>query len=272
MVVKVGHDLIASISNLFHQMLLKNSPAPEDSSSVYLRLWTRLRQALARPFCLAGKKLVRYLHVDRHWVFIFLRGLGISIGVVLATVVAYKVVKFTYRWSLLWKRERKEQRRRQQEREREEMDRFLERELERNSRLEIERQASIQREAQEQPPRPDPDRYPTCAHLRVITTSVSTQRPPPPSHLKLYIEHSQNAQAKQMHEGNSKLSQCWGVIIAGLSNTQVSPASVPESTIDSITLREIWDYGDDTLLVLLITLARQVGLEKVAEVHMQPLL
>ena len=55
-------------------------------------------------------------------------------------------------------------------------------------------------------------------------------------------------------------------------NTQVSPASVPESTIDSITLREIWDYGDDTLLVLLITLARQVGLEKVAEVHMQPLL
>src|SRR5437667_5532117 len=154
MVVKVGHDLIASISNLFHQMLLKNSPAPEDSSSVYLRLWTRLQQALARTFCLGGKKLVRYLHVDRHWVFIFLRGLGISIGIVLATVVAYKVVKFTYRWSLLWKRERKEQRRRQQEREREEMDRFLERELERNSRLEIERQASIQREAQEQPPRP----------------------------------------------------------------------------------------------------------------------
>ena len=42
--------------------------------------------------------------------------------------------------------------------------------------------------------------------------------------------------------------------------------------LDSITLREIWNYGDDTLLVLLITLARQVGLEKVAEVHMQPLL
>src|SRR5438046_238372 len=113
-------------------MLLKNSPAAEDSSSVFLRFWTRLRQALARPFCLASKKLVRYLHVVRHWVFVFLCGLGISIGVVLATVVAYKVVKFTYRWSLLWKRERKEQRRRQQERGRDDIERFLEREVERN--------------------------------------------------------------------------------------------------------------------------------------------
>src|SRR5438046_10658238 len=115
-------------------MLLKNSPVPEYSSSVYLRLWTRLWQALAPPFCLVGKKLVRYLHVVRHWVFIFLCGLGISIGVVLATVVAYKVVKFTYGWSLQRKRERKEQRRRQQEREREEVERIVERELERNSR------------------------------------------------------------------------------------------------------------------------------------------
>jgi hypothetical protein len=145
------------------------------------------------------------------------------------------------------------------------------RQLERMSRLEIQRRTSIQRESQEHPPRPDPDRYPTCTvPLTVATTSVCIQRPPPWD-LKLYIEHSRDAQAKQMQEGYPKLSQCWGVIAAGLSNPRVSPAFVP-GYLDSVTLRKIWRYEDDTLLVLLIALAKQAGLGKVAEVYMQPFL
>lgn len=267
MFLKVGHNLITSMSEFFHQIVLKTSAGIEDPSSGFLSLWTRLLKALARPFRRSTTMLARYLHVVRHWILILLRGLGITIGVVLATGVAYKVVKFTYEWSLQRKRERQEQVWRQQEREKWRR-RDLERQLERNSRLEIERQASIRRRAQEQPPRPAPD--------GVTTTLASIRRPPPPSPLELYIEHSRDAQAKQMHEGNLKLSKCWGVILEGLCNVRVSPASVPglSPILDLTTLRAIWDYGDQDkdLLDLLINLARQAGLEKVAEVYMEPLL
>ena len=141
---------------------------------------------------------------------------------------------------------------------------ILESQLEWSSQLEIERQAKIRRQAQEQSLRPPPD--------GVTTTLASIQRPPPPSRLNLYIKHSRDAQAKQS-EGNVRLSKCWDVILLGLCSVRVSPAFVP-GLIDLTTLTTIWTDGDHDkdLLDLLIRLARQAGLGKVAEVYMKPLL